>query len=71
MATKEAVTAFYDNMISKVKVSFDYPRSYACANECADLGWYLPQDFLVVNDLSIIVGKHRGGRGKRQAQQAG
>ena len=35
---KEAVTAFYDNMISKVKVTFDYPRSYACANECAFIG---------------------------------
>ena len=35
---KEAVTAFYDNAISKVKVSFDYPRSYACANECAFIG---------------------------------
>ena len=35
---KEAVTAFYDNMISKVDVSFDYPRSYACANECAFIG---------------------------------
>ena len=35
---KKAVTAFYDNMISKVKVSFDYPRSYACANECAFIG---------------------------------
>ena len=35
---KEAVTSFYDNMISKVKVSFDYPRSYACANECAFTG---------------------------------
>ena len=35
---KAAVTAFYDGMISKVKVSFDYPRSYACANECAFIG---------------------------------
>ena len=35
---KAAVTAFYDDMISKVKVSFDYPRSYACANECAFIG---------------------------------
>ena len=35
---KDAVTAFYDNAISKVKVSFDYPRSYACANECAFIG---------------------------------
>jgi len=35
---KDAVTAFYDNAISKVKVSFDYPRSYACANECAFVG---------------------------------
>ena len=35
---KDAVTAFYANAISKVKVSFDYPRSYACANECAFVG---------------------------------
>ena len=35
---KEAVTAFYDNAISRVKVSFDYPKSYACANECAFIG---------------------------------
>ena len=33
-----AVTAFYDNNISKVDCSFDYPRSYACANECAFVG---------------------------------
>ena len=35
---KLAVTAFYDDMISKVKVSFDYPRSYACGDECAFIG---------------------------------
>lgn len=35
---KPAIAAFYDNVISKVKVSFDYPRSYACANECAFIG---------------------------------
>lgn len=35
---KAAIAAFYDNMISKVDVSFDYPRSYACANECAFIG---------------------------------
>lgn len=35
---KAAVTAFYDDAISKVDVSFDYPRSYACANECAFIG---------------------------------
>lgn len=35
---KAAVTAFYDKAISRVKVSFDYPRSYACANECAFIG---------------------------------
>lgn len=35
---KEAVTAFYDNAISKVDVSFDYPRSYACGDECAFIG---------------------------------
>lgn len=35
---KAAIAAFYDNVISKVKVSFDYPRSYACADECAFIG---------------------------------
>ena len=35
---KAAVTAFYDNAISKVDVSFDYPRSYAAGNECAFIG---------------------------------
>ena len=35
---KQAIAAFYDNAISKVKCSFDYPRSYACANECAFIG---------------------------------
>ena len=35
---KEGIAAFYDNVISKVKVSFDYPRSYACADECAFVG---------------------------------
>lgn len=35
---KQAVAAFYDNVISKVKVSFDYPRSYACGDECAFIG---------------------------------
>ena len=35
---KAAIAAFYDNVISKVKVSFDYPRSYACGDECAFVG---------------------------------
>ena len=35
---KTAITAFYDNVISKADVSFDYPRSYACANQCAFIG---------------------------------
>ena len=35
---KAGIAAFYDKFISKVKVSFDYPRSYACANECAFIG---------------------------------
>ncbi len=35
---KAAVAAFYDNVISKAKVSFDYPRSYACGDECAFVG---------------------------------
>ena len=35
---KEAIAAFYDAVISKVKVSFDYPRSYACGDECAFVG---------------------------------
>ena len=35
---KQGIAAFYDNVISKVKVSFDYPRSYACADECAFIG---------------------------------
>ncbi len=35
---KRAITAFYDDVISKAKVSFHYPRSYACANECAFVG---------------------------------
>ncbi len=35
---KAGIAAFYDNVISKVRVSFDYPRSYACGNECAFIG---------------------------------
>jgi len=35
---KAGIAAFYDKFISKVKVSFDYPRSYACADECAFIG---------------------------------
>ena len=35
---KAGIAAFYDKFIAKGKVSFDYPRSYACANECAFIG---------------------------------
>jgi len=35
---KAAIAAFYDKFISLGKVSFDYPRSYACADECAFIG---------------------------------
>ncbi len=35
---KAAITAFYDKFISMGKVSFDYPRSYACGEECAFIG---------------------------------
>jgi len=35
---KAAIAAFYDKFISAGKVSFDYPRSYAAANECAFIG---------------------------------
>ena len=35
---KSGIAAFYDKFISKGQVSFDYPRSYACANECAFIG---------------------------------
>ena len=35
---KAAIAAFYDKFISMGQVSFDYPRSYACADECAFIG---------------------------------
>ena len=35
---KAAIAAFYDNVISKVRVSFDYPKSYAAGDECAFVG---------------------------------
>ena len=35
---KAAVAAFYDKFISMGDVTFDYPRSYACADECAFIG---------------------------------
>ena len=35
---KAGIASFYDNVISKVDVSFDYPRSYAVADECAFIG---------------------------------
>ena len=34
----EGIGAFYDKFISKGKVSFDYPRSYAAGDECAFIG---------------------------------
>ena len=35
---KDAIARFYDKFIAMGQVSFDYPRSYACANECAFIG---------------------------------
>ena len=35
---KPAIAEFYDKIISKAKVSFDYPRSYACGDEVANVG---------------------------------
>jgi len=35
---KEAIAAFWDGVISKGQVSFDYPRSYAAGDECAFIG---------------------------------
>ena len=35
---KAGIAAFYDKFIAAGKVSFDYPRSYACADECAFIG---------------------------------
>ena len=35
---KSGIAAFYDKFIAPGQVSFDYPRSYACANECAFIG---------------------------------
>ncbi len=35
---KAAIAAFYDKFISMGDVTFDYPRSYACADECAFIG---------------------------------
>lgn len=35
---KAAIAAFYDKFIALGKVSFDYPRSYACGDECAFIG---------------------------------
>jgi steroid delta-isomerase len=37
-AGKEAIATFYDTYIGSGRVSFDYPRSFACANECAFVG---------------------------------
>ncbi len=35
---KAAIAAFWDGVIAKGKVSFDYPRSYAAGDECAFIG---------------------------------
>jgi ketosteroid isomerase-like protein len=35
---KEAIAAFWDGVIAKGRVSFDYPRSYAAGDECAFTG---------------------------------
>lgn len=35
---KAAIAAFWDNVISKGQVSFDYPKSYAAGDECAFAG---------------------------------
>ncbi len=35
---KAAIAAFYDTFITMGTVSFDYPRSYACCDECAFTG---------------------------------
>jgi len=35
---KAGIAAFWDNVISKGQVSFDYPRSYAAGDECAFVG---------------------------------
>jgi ketosteroid isomerase-like protein len=35
---KAAIAAFWDGVISKGRVSFDYPRSFAAGDECAFSG---------------------------------
>ena len=35
---KAAITKFYDDVIAKGNVSFDYPKSYAAGDECAFIG---------------------------------
>jgi ketosteroid isomerase-like protein len=35
---RAAIAAFWDNVISKAQVSFDYPKSYAAGDECAFTG---------------------------------
>jgi ketosteroid isomerase-like protein len=35
---KQALAAFWDGVISKAEVSFDYPKSYAAGDECAVTG---------------------------------
>jgi ketosteroid isomerase-like protein len=35
---KAAIAAFWDNVIAKGQVSFDYPKSYAAGDECAFTG---------------------------------
>jgi hypothetical protein len=47
---KAAIAAFYDTYIGPGRVSFHFPRSYACANECAFVG-------RVFNDLGGEAGE--------------
>ena len=35
---KQAIGAFWDRMIGPNRVMFDIDRSYACGNECANIG---------------------------------
>lgn len=40
---KAGIAAFWDNVISKGQVSFDYPKSYAAGDECAFIGKVINQ----------------------------
>src|SRR5262249_50729075 len=48
---KAAIAAFWDNVIAKGQVSFDYPKSYAAGDECAFTG--------------AVINRSRGGRDSR------